>query len=285
MPDNVFKSPNTQRSNQIFNSILWTIGVLVFLTPLTIVLFLAINGLQEISWSFISTAPAGLPIGSRGGVWPAIQGSLALVSIGISIALPIAVSSAIYISEYSKSETFNNFVRLLAENFASIPTIIFGMFGYAFLVVIVGLNVSLLAGGITLALLMAPQIFIGSQEAILAVEDNYRHSALSLGVSKFYFIRKILFRKALPGIISISTLNTAHALGSAAPVLYTATVILAPSGLSFDAPVMSLPTHLYYLVGEGTSLKQAFGTSFVLVSILLVINIGFSILNKSNKHG
>jgi phosphate transport system permease protein len=267
-------------SDRIFTLGIWAFGILGLLLPLLITGFLFVNGAHVLSWSFLTEDPSGFPLGQSGGIWPAIEGSLALVGIGLAIAFPLGVGGAVYLAVYGKNRRALKILRFMIECLAGIPSMIYGLFGYAFLVVFLSLKVSLLSGGITLGLMMFPIILVGSQEAIEAVQWQYRESALSLGVTKSYLTRRIILIKAWPGILAATVLTAGHAVGSAAPVLYTASTIFSHSGLSLDAPVMTLATHLYYLVGQALSFDHAFGTAFILVAGLLMVNFSALYLKK-----
>ena len=256
-----------------FTLLSWLLGLGALALPMGIIGFLLVRGARVLSPAFLTDGPAGFPLGLAGGIRPALEGSVALMAIGLAIAVPLGVGGAIYLTEYARSQRFVAAFRFAAECLAGIPSIVYGLFGYAFLVVFMALRVSLLAGGITLGLMMFPIILIGAQESMAAVAWRYREAALALGVSRAYVIRRVILVKALPGILSVTVLAAGHALGSAAPVLYTASVIFVRGGLDWQAPVMTLPTHLYYLVGEAVSFDHAYGTALVLVALLLIINV------------
>jgi len=259
---------------------MWFLGGIGLTLPLIIIGFILGQGASYLTFEFIFNEPRGFPLGTEGGIWPAIQGSIALVFLGLVFALPLGIGGAIYLSEYAGSRRLVMCFRFTAECLAGIPAIVYGLFGYAFLVIFMSLNMSLLAGGITLGLLMFPIILIGCQEALEAVDDKYREAALSLGVSTSYVTRRILLGKAAPGMLAVTVLSAGHAFGSAAPVLYTAGVIFARSGLDISDPVMTLPTHLYFLVGEASSFGHAYGTASVLVLILLISNATATVMNN-----
>lgn len=273
MADAVAHIVRARATDRLFTVAAWGLAVLGMSLPIAIVAFLAINGLSAIDWSFLVDGPRGLPLGRGGGIGPAITGSFALIVIGLAVALPLGVGGAIYMTEYSTSPRLGRQVRFAAECLAAIPSIVYGLFGYAVLVVFLALKVSLLAGGITLGLVMFPLIFIGSQEALAMVSREYREAGLAMGVTRAHAVRRIVLPKALPGIVAVVTLAAGHAFGSAAPVLYTASVIFSRGELDLAAPVMTLPTHLYYLVGEAVSSRHAYGTALVLVTILFVANM------------
>lgn len=266
--------------DRVFTAGAWTLGAVGFLLPVGIVLYLAIGGLHVLSWRFLSELPAGFPLGTDGGVWPAIQGSLALVGLGLAIAFPLALAGAVHLAEYAASHRAVRLIRFAAESLAAIPSILYGVFGYAVLVVLFGFRISLLSGGITLALLMLPILLIGMQEALRRVDPLLREAALATGVTRGHYVARIALRRAAPGIIAITVLAVGHAFGTAAPVLLTATVVHAFGRLALAEPVMSLPTHLYYLVTEAVSFEHAYGTALVLVAVLLVSNASALLLRR-----
>ena len=258
--------------DRAFHSLLWVCGFIGFLLPVAIIIYLLIGGVQSLSWTFIFDYPRGTPLGTKGGIWPAIQGSFALAALGLGISLPLALGGGIYLAEYGRAKLFATVVRFLVECLAAVPMIIYGLFGYAFLVVFLKFGVSLLAGGIVLAFIMFPIILISVQESLRAVDDAYRDIALSLGVTRIYLLRKVLFPKAWRGIMAGVVLAVGHAVGSAAPILFTASIYFSKGGLHLREPVMTLPTHLYNLVSEAISFEQAFGTALVLILGLLLFN-------------
>lgn len=265
-------NPEAVFYDRLFTVTAWSFGVVGFTLPLLIFGFLLANGMHVVNWQFLSQYPAGFPLGQGGGILPAITGTLTLVSGGLLIALPTGLGGAIYLAEYGRNKKVLAAIRFAIECLAAIPAIIYGLFGYAFLVVFMSLKVSLLAGIITLGLMMFPIILVGSQEAIQAVEWSYRESALSLGVTRAYVIRRIILKKAWPGVLAATVLTAGHAMGTAAPVLFTASTVFTHSGLGLDAPVMTLATHLYYLVSQGTSFDHSYGTALVLVTVLIAVN-------------
>ena len=266
----------------IFTAGAWTAGLLGFLLPVSIVVFLVYRGAAAITWNLLWLSPRGFPLGSSGGIRPAIEGSLALVIIGLGVSLPLAVGGAIYLTEYSASDKLRSVASFCGECLAGVPAVVYGLFGYSFLVVFLEMRTSLLAGGITLGLVMLPIILVGAFEALRAVETKYREAALALGVSRFYAFRKNVCPKACGGLVAAIVLAAGHAFGSAAPVLLTASVVISKSGLDLSSPVMTLPSHLYYLVSEASSPEQAYATALILVAILLTAN--FSVMLIRNRQ-
>jgi phosphate transport system permease protein len=252
--------------------------------PFWIITYLVANGATKLSWSFVSDRPRGFPLDTAGGIFPAIEGSVALVGTGLVIAFPLAVGGALYLAEFCHSRRFRSAARVLIESLAAVPSILYGLFGYAFFVVFLRMGISLAAGSLVLAIIMFPIIFITAQEAFQAVEADYREAALSLGVDHTAWISRVLFRKAWGRILAGVVLAVGHALGSAAPVLFTASVYYAAEGLRFDRPVMTLPTHLYHLVAEAISFDHAYGTALILVLGLFLFNASAMLLRYQAKN-
>jgi phosphate transport system permease protein len=240
--------------DSIFTAGAWGVGLLGFALPISIIVFLLYRGAGAITWDLLWQSPRGFPLGGFGGIRPAIEGSIALVVIGLAVSLPLAVGGAIYLTEYSASDRLRRTASFCGECLAGVPAIVYGLFGYSFLVVFLGMRTSLLAGGITLGLVMLPIILVGAYEALRAVEAKYREAALALGVSRLYAFRKNVWPKGCAGLMAAVVLAAGHAFGSAAPVLLIASVVISQSGLDLSSPVMTLPSHLYYLVSEASSL-------------------------------
>jgi phosphate transport system permease protein len=266
--------------DRAFHGLLWACGFVGFLFPVAIITYVMIGGVDSLSWTFIFDYPRGTPLGTKGGIWPAIQGSFALAGLGLFTSLPLALAGGIYLAEYGRGQLFTTVVRFLVECLAAVPMIIYGLFGYAFLVVMLKFGVSLLAGSIVLSFIMFPIILISVQESLLAVDDTYRDIALSLGVTRVYVLRKVLLPNAWRGIVAGAVLAVGHAVGSAAPILFTASIYFSKGGVNLREPVMTLPTHLYNLVSEAISFDQAFGTALVLILGLLLFNTSALLLRR-----
>lgn len=260
-------------ADRLYVSLAWLAGALGFVLPLSIVGYLLVEGAGRLSWDFLLLPPMGYPLGSSGGIAPAILGSLALVGLGLVVALPLAVASAIALSEYvDPAGATTKIMRFAAESLAAVPAILFGLFGYTAFVVFFRFEISLLSGALTLGLMMLPIILIGTHAALQAIAFELRESVLALGVSRAHAMRRLFLPRVLPSIVAVTVLAAGHAFGSAAPVMFTASVAYARGAPTLDAPVMTLPTHLYYIVSEAVDLEQAYGTALVLVLGLLCTN-------------
>jgi len=240
---------------------------------LTIIGYLVKNGLSIISWEFITSMPRrGM---TAGGIWPAILGTVYLVSGTIAVALPLGVMAAIYLTEYAGDNFFTRLVRLAVVNLAGVPSIVFGLFGLGFFVIMLGFGASILAGSLTLAIMVLPIIITTTEEALKNVPAAYRQASLALGATKWQTIWRIVLPQALPGIMTGSILGISRAAGETAPILFTAAAFFLPRlpGSIFDQ-VMALPYHLYIMATQvpGADPTIAYGTALTLMAIVLGLN-------------
>ncbi|AET67735.1 ABC-type phosphate transport system, permease component [Desulfosporosinus orientis DSM 765] len=245
-----------------------SLGLLVFLLA-----FVFIKAQGVITPNFILTKPAGFPVGSAGGIWPAIAGSLLVTLIaGLSAGI-LAFFAAVYMVFYCKSLRILLILNLIIQCIAGIPSIVLGLFGYAFLVIKLKLGLSLLASGLTLAIMIFPFIQIRLQKLFQETGKQLLEASASLGVSQAYTIFNLLLPLYRKQILAIVTLASGFAMGAAAPVMLTGCMMNAPVPKSITSPFMSLPYHLYVLIGQGISLEYAYGTAFILMVLVLGLNL------------
>ncbi|SMB91870.1 phosphate ABC transporter membrane protein 2, PhoT family [Desulfonispora thiosulfatigenes DSM 11270] len=257
--------------------------IIVFTIVMFIFGYIFKNGVGSINLEFILSDPKGIPIGSEGGIFPAIIGSLFLMLIACILAFILAISTSIYTVFYCRSKRMEGVIHLIIQSMAGIPSIILGLFGYTLLVLYLNLGRSLLSGGITLGIMIFPYIQVRIEKTLREVEINIVEASYALGVSKSYTIYKLILPMCRADIISTITMAGGYAMGAAAPIILTAAVIFAPIPKSLSSPVMALPFHLYILTGEGISLEKAYGTALVLIMILLILNIVSIILNMKRR--
>lgn len=238
---------------------------------LVIYVFLKAGGVVNLN--FILDKPAGFPVGSAGGIWPAIAGSLLVTLIAGVMATFLAFFTAVYVVFYCRQEMIKLVVNIIIQCIAGIPSIVLGLFGYAFLVIKSGFGLSILSSGLTLAIMIFPFIEIRLQKIFQETGKELLEASFSLGVNTSYTIIKLLLPMYKKQIMSIVTLASGFAMGAAAPVMLTGCVINAPVPKSVFSPFMSLPYHLYVLIGEGISLENAYGTAFILMILVLLINL------------
>ncbi len=232
---------------------------------------------------------------SAGGIWPCIIGTTLLVVGSMLVALFIGISSAIYLSEYSRKTRFIRLIRIAILNLAGVPSIVFGLFGFGLFVIFFHWNVSLLAGWFTLGLMVLPAIITASEEALRAVPQGLREGSLALGATKWQTIRKNVLPYALPGILTASILGIARVAGETAPIMFTAAYALRdemPWQVQrwtdfFFQGVMALPYHIYVVSSkipqnEYTERVQ-YGAAFVFLLLVMLIAATSVVLRERSR--
>lgn len=236
-----------------------------------------------LNWQFFTAMPEdGM---TKGGIYPAIIGTLYLVAGSMIIAFPLGVMAGIYIHEYTRDSWYKRFIKLMTNNLAGIPSIVFGLFGMALFVKTMGFGDSIIAGSLTLGILALPVVIRVTEEALIAVDDSFRHGSLALGATKLQTIRKVILPMAYPNIITGLILSIGRVSGETAPILFTVAAYFLPKLPSsiFDQ-VMALPYHLYVISTSGTKVQEsrdmAYGTALVLVLFVLILNIAANALRR-----
>ncbi|WP_434284324.1 phosphate ABC transporter permease PstA [Clostridium botulinum] len=237
-----------------------------------IIVYVFKNGIHTINKDFLLDNPKGMPLGKEGGIFPAIVGSLLLMFISSITASILGIATSVYLTLYNKNKKIDSIIHIIIHSISGIPSIVLGLFGYSFLVFFLDLGVSLLAGAITLSIMIFPYIEVVTEKAIEEVDKKLIVSSYSLGIDKTYTFFKIILPQCIEEIVSGIMLSGGFAMGATAPIMLTSAVISAPTPDSIMSPVMALSYHLYILISQGISMENAYGTAFVLMSILIILN-------------
>jgi len=249
----------------IFFSVILVTGMAIYVMGHIIV-----NGWRSISLDFLISSPRGMPLGSEGGIFPAIIGSLALGIVSMLLASILGIATAIYLYQYCASQRIYSFIRLVVQCIAGIPSIVLGLFGYTFFVVSMGMGYSLLAGGLTLSIMIYPIVTINTEKALAEIQKEQTLVSYSLGVSKSHTFFHVIWPERKNDILSGVLLGTVYAMGATAPIMLTAAVLSASSPTSLFEPVMALPYHLYIMASERISIQNSYGTALVLLMVLFI---------------
>lgn len=243
----------------------FTVVVLVF-----IIVFVLSKGLPGINSEFLFSAPKDM--GRAGGIFPTLVGTVLLPLLAIAIALPLGVGTAVYLTEYTRETRLTRVLRFGTDCLAGIPSIIFGLFGFIFFVVMLKMGWCLLSGGLTLAIMVLPTIIRTSEEAIRAVPNSYREVSFSLGATRWETVLKVVLPNALPGIVTGVMLGIGRSIGETAAVIFTAGSALRMPVSAFDS-VRTMSVHFYILAREGISNEKAYATAAVLIISVLLVNL------------
>lgn len=265
---------NPHRAQKIAFSFLLLATLLIVVPVGLIIVIIVQKGLPAINWQFLFDIPRH---GMRaGGVFPAIVGTVYLVTGAILFALPIGLMGAIYLSEYSKENILTRLVRLAIVNLAGVPSVVYGLFGLALFVVFFKFGASILSGSLTLGIMILPIIITTAREALESVPYSFREVSLSLGASRWQTIRHIVLPNAIPGILTGTILGLGRAAGETAPILFTVAAFYLPQlPESIFDQAMALPYHLYVISTQVPNVdeKIRYGTAFVLLALVLFMNL------------
>jgi phosphate transport system permease protein len=248
-----------------------------------ILAFIFIKGIGVISWDFLTEGPTqGM---TSGGIYPAIIGTLWLIAGSMIFAFPIGVLAGIYNHEYATWKPLKTVIRIMTNNLAGIPSIVFGLFGMALFVNQLGFGDSIIAGSLTLGIMVLPIVIRTTEESLAAVDNTFRHASLALGASKWQTTKKVVLPIALPNVLTGLILSIGRVSGETAPILFTVAAYFLPklpTGI-YDQ-VMALPYHLYVLATSGTDINTArpiaYGTALVLIMIVLIMNLLANLLRN-----
>ena len=265
---------------------IWLAAGLAVAAMVWIVGYVLYNGFQEINLEFLTTRPAGC-VSGEGGMSTTIVTTLYLVVLTISIATPLGVGAAVYLVEYANDASRENpFIGKLislsrsgVEILAGVPSIIFGLFGFALFVSFMKLKFSLLSAGLSGACLILPVIIRTSEEALLTVPRSYREGSLALGANKWQTIWNVVLPAALPGIITGIILSVGRIIAETA-------IFWVTLGGSYRLPrnIMSsgrsMALHVYMLASETRAFEKAMATAAVLIVTIILLNLLINVLSK-----
>lgn len=274
---------NKKLTQKIAFMIFRILGLLIVGLLFWILGFIVYNGIGVINWEFLTSYPKnGM---TEGGIFPAIIGTVCLIVGSMVIAFPLGVMSAIYTTEYAKKGWIVKIIRVMTNNMAGIPSIVFGLFGMALFVNTMKFGDSIIAGSLTLGLLVLPIIIRTTEEALQSIPDSFRTGSLALGASKIQTIWRVILPMATPKIMTGLILSIGRVSGETAPILFTVAAYFLPKlpNSIFDQ-VMALPYHLYVLATSGTDIEAskpiAYGTALVLIFIVFMMNMLATVLRK-----
>ncbi|WP_013334374.1 phosphate ABC transporter permease PstA [Gloeothece verrucosa] len=268
--------------------VVWTVAISVTAIFLCICADLVIHGLSKLSWQFLLSEPENA--GREGGIASILVSTLMLLIICLAVAVPLSLGTAILLAEYtSKNHWFGRWLRISLDMLASVPSIVFGLFGNAVFCIILGMGFSILSGGLTLACMILPMLIRSMEEGLRMVPDEYRLGAASLGISRISTLINLLLPAAVPSLIAGLILGIGRASAETAALIYTSGYVdRMPQSWLDSGRALSL--HIYDLsmnVSGGDS--NAYASALVLMMLLIVIDslaswIGRQWLNRRLQY-
>ena len=271
-----------------FRVLLFSCLAIATATLIVLLVDVLADGLGSLSLSFLTDAPSRI-IPENSGIGPALAGTLWLMAVCAAFIIPVGVATAIYLEEYANRERwFNRFIEVNIQNLAAVPSIVYGVLGLAFLVRgPLGMGNILIAGGLTLGLLVLPVVIVAGREAIRAVPPSIREGSMALGATQWQTIWKQTLPAALPGIATGVILSLSRAIGETAPLIVVGAAYFATSSPSgpFD-DVTALPIQIFGWVSDPRPEYKALAAAgiIVLMAILLAMNaVAIWLRNKYEK--
>lgn len=280
-----------QLEQQVALGTLWFSGWLIVAVLIFIIGYIFYFGLPTaLSFNYLFTPPDG-GRHDTGGILYQSLATIYLIIGALIVAAPIGISTAIYLIEYAPQNLITRLIGFAIENLAGIPSIIYGLFGLAFFVIFLKFEYSLLAGALTVAIMVLPVIIRTSEVALLSVPQSLRQSSLALGVNKWQTISNVVLPSAFPGILTGILLSIGRIIGESAILILAAggSITAMPSLVSGEYPYFlpdsarTLAVHLYYQATSYDTRSKAFATGVVLIFIVLFLNFGINQISKKYR--
>lgn len=266
---------STHRKNmdRLLRGLMGLCSGITCLVLLMIIGYILYRGIPSLTWNLLSTEPNNLT--GNIGILPNILNTLYIIFVAMIIVLPLGVGAAIYLTEYSSSRKLTNLISFAAEILTGIPSILFGLVGMLIFIQIGGLKQGILAGALTLVLMVLPTIISNTRESLLTVPQSYREGALALGSGKWHMIRTVVLPSALDGIITGCILSVGRITSESAALLFTAGFGLKMIGFvqALQSSSATLTVALYIYASERGAYDIAFAIAIVLMTLTLALNL------------
>jgi phosphate transport system permease protein len=262
-----------QRVEKLFRT-LFLLMTLLLITPVVIILgTLIYKGSPALSIDFLFTSPTdGM---TAGGIFPALLGTIWLVSVALLASVPLGVAAAIYLSEYAPDNWFTRMINLAIINLAGVPSIVHALFGVGAFVIFFKFGTSILAASLTLAIMTLPVVIVATKESLQAVPQAFREACWNMGATRWQTIRRVVLPNAVSGILTGVILEVSRTTGETAPIMFTGAAFflpMLPQGV-FDQ-TMALSLHLFVVSTQvpGVPDHLPYGVALVLIAMVLLMN-------------
>ena len=264
-------------------ALLYLCGLLVCALLVFLIGYIFVRGLPLVTWELLSTQTSMLK--GTTGILPHIASTIYIIVLSMAIVLPLGVGAAIYLTEYASNRRLAAIIEFAAETLTGIPSIIFGLVGMMVFIQLMGLKAGILAGGLTLVVMILPPIIRTTQESLKTVPQSYREGALGLGAGKWHMIRTVVLPNAVDGIVTGCILAVGRIVGESAALLFTAGfgTVLYSFGEALNNSSATLTVALYLYANERGRTDIAFAIAAILMILTLVINLSASLVGKKLK--
>lgn len=287
----MFAATELNRKNQRVESsvrILYLCMTVILILPVLLILgVLVTKGGPMVSWEFLSTDPAqGM---TAGGIFPALMGTVALVTAALMASVPVGVAAALYLSEYAPDNWLTRIINLAIINLAGVPSIVHALFGVGAFVLFFGFGTSILAASLTLAIMTLPVVIVSTRESLQAVPQAFREACWNMGATRWQTIRKVVLPNSISGILTGIILEVSRTAGETAPIMFTGAAFFLPVlPESVYDQTMALSLHLFVISTQVPGVPEAlpYGVALVLISLVLAMNalsIAFRVYLRGKK--
>ncbi len=269
--------------------ILFMLMTVILIVPVAVILgTLIYKGGGVLSVDFLFTNPTnGM---TEGGIFAALLGTVWIVAVALLASVPLGVAAAIYLNEYAPDNAFTRIIQLAIINLAGVPSIVHAMFGVAAFVIFFGFGTSILAAGLTLAVMTLPVVIVSTRESLRAVPHAFREACWNMGATRWQTIRRVVLPNAISGVLTGVILEVSRTAGETAPIMFTGAVFFIPflpQGV-FDQ-TMALSLHLFVIATQvpGVPQELPYGVALVLVAMVLIMNsisIAFRMYLRGKKR-
>lgn len=262
---------NARAKQRVAWVFIWGSGGIAVAVLLVVIGYVIVRGLPAVDLEFLFTSPKG-GLSGEGGIASCIVATVYVVVLTMVLLIPVGIGGAIYMAEYAPRNKFIGALRYGMELLAGVPSVVFGLFGYAVFVTVMSFSFSILSGALTLVCLLLPYLTRTAEEALRAVPRSQREAALALGSTRWQTVTRAVLPAALPGIVTGIVLSIGRAVSESAPLFIT---MGGSSGMpqSLLSPGRTLAVHVYYLAMETNALDKALATGTVLVVLILLTNL------------
>ena len=273
-------SPRRRIYDRTMRTLLWLAGGITCALLAFMIGYIFFRGIPNLTWPLVSGQTSYLK--NTIGIFPNIVNTLYIILVAMVLALPLGVGAAVYLTEYAASRRLVAVIEFAAESLAGIPSIIYGLVGMLVFVQFMNLQNGILAGGLTLVVMILPTIIRTTQESLKTVPQAYREGALALGSGKWHMIRTVVLPSAVDGIVTGCILAVGRIVGESAALLYTAGFGLALNNFvtALHASSATLTVALYIYANERGETAAAFAIATILLALTLLINLSASIAGR-----
>lgn len=266
------------------HALIWGSSVLTCLLLIFMISYIFYRGVPYLSWELLTSQSSYIK--QVIGIFPNLLNTLYIIIVAMAVVLPLGTGAAIYLTEYARNRKLVNLIEFAAESLTGIPSIIFGLVGMVLFAELFGIKQGILAGGLTLVMMILPVIIRTTQESLKTVPNTYREGSLALGSSKWHMVRTVVIPNAIDGIVTGGILSIGRIVGESAALLFTAGfgLVLNDFFTALESSSATLTVALYVYASERGETGVAFAIAVILMTLTLILNFTANYSAKKLKN-